>query len=283
MKIAIAGHRGFIGSNLVEFLREDQVVTLPRNLLYGDPSYLSGAIEGVDVVINLAGAPIARRWNTSIKREIEESRFGVNTRFVEAINNMEQKPAHFITASAIGIYSLEGIQEEDHYTVANHYLASVVEQWESPLQNLDNKVIKSTLRIGIVLGKEGGALVPLLKMARLGLVPIMGSGKQIYSFIHMDDLLASVHFIMRNELGGIFNICAPFPVDNATFTKKLADLKGTKLIVRIPTFLLKLVLGEAHTMVTEGPHVLPARLSREGFQFRYPQIGDAMQNLVQGN
>jgi hypothetical protein len=95
--------------------------------------------------------------------------------------------------------------------------------------------------------------------------------------------LDAINFILKNALGGIFNLCTPYPVDNATFTRKLAEYRGTKLIIRIPTWVFRIVLGEAHTMITEGPNVLPVRLLKEGYQFSYPGIGDALQNLVQKN
>jgi NAD dependent epimerase/dehydratase family enzyme len=102
----------------------------------------------------------------------------------------------------------------------------------------------------------------------------------MYAFIHLEDLIGAIRFIASNRLEGIFNLCSPNPVDNATFTKSLAKASGTKLIIRIPTIILKAGMGEAHIMVAEGPYVLPSRLTGEGFHFSFPDIDDALQNLV---
>jgi NAD dependent epimerase/dehydratase family enzyme len=163
----------------------------------------------------------------------------------------------------------------------------VIRRWEEALEALDPNVGHAIVRIGLVLGKDGGAMVPLLRMTRWGLATIMGSGRQYFSFIHLSDLHRALDFILAGMLSGtinstksIFNLCSPFPVDNATFTKLLAELTGTKCIVRIPSFFLKTGLGEAHILITGGPKVLPARLSDEGFVFNYPSAEEALGKLV---
>jgi uncharacterized protein (TIGR01777 family) len=281
MKIAIAGSGGFIGASYMENRSDLEFVPISRSLLYGDISLLKEALTGCEVVLNLAGSPIAKRWTRKRKKEIKESRNGVNSKMVKAVNLLENKPGLFISASAIGIYASGGVQTESDFELGGNFLASVVKGWEAPLKELDKEVNCAIVRIGIVLGKEGGALVPLLKMARLGILTIMGSGQQFFSFIHLSDLLRGIDFILTAKLPGIFNLTSPFPVDNATFTKTLAEVTGTRWIFRIPSLFIKIGLGEAHILMTAGPQVLPARLTGEGFRFDFPTAGEALRNLVE--
>ncbi len=281
MKIAIAGYRGFIGASYMEHRSDLEFVPISRSLLYGDISLLKEALTGCEVVLNLAGSPIAKRWTRKRKKEIKESRNGVNSKLVKAVNLLENKPGLFISASAIGIYTSSGVQTESDFELDGNFLASVVKGWEAPLKELDKEVNCAIVRIGIVLGKEGGALTPLLKMARLGILTIMGSGQQFFSFIHLNDLHRGIDFILTAKLPGIFNLTSPFPVDNATFTKTLAEVTGSRWILRIPSIFIKIGLGEAHILMTAGPNVLPARLTGEGFRFDFPTAGEALRNLVE--
>ncbi len=281
MKIAIAGYRGFIGASYMEHRSDLEFVPISRSLLYGDISLLKEALTGCEVVLNLAGSPIAKRWTRKRKKEIKESRNGVNSKLVKAVNLLENKPGLFISASAIGIYTSGGVQTESDFELDGNFLASVVKGWEAPLKELDKEVNCAIVRIGIVLGKEGGALMPLLKMARLGILTIMGSGQQFFSFIHLNDLHRGIDFILTAKLPGIFNLTSPFPVDNATFTKTLAEVTGSRWILRIPSLFIKIGLGEAHILMTAGPNVLPARLIGEGFRFDFPTAGEALRNLVE--
>jgi uncharacterized protein (TIGR01777 family) len=280
MKVAIAGYRGFIGASYMKHRNDLEFVPISRSLLYGDARILSEALSGCQVVLNLAGSPIAKRWTRKRKKEILRSRNSVNVNLVKAIKLMEHGPKHFISASAIGLYSSSGVHTEEDYEVDVNFLARVVQEWEAPLQELNTELSCATVRIGMVLGKGGGALGPLLKMARWGVLFLLGSGRQFFSFIHLSDLHRSLDFILSGELSGIFNLSSPFPVDNATFTKTLAELTGTRLILRIPTLLLRIGLGEAHILMTEGPKVLPDRLTGEGFRFDFPTAGEALSNLV---
>lgn len=281
MKIAIAGYNGFIGKSFVEDHPGWEYIHLTRELLYGDPGELGSAIDGAGIVINLAGSPVNKRWTARNRRNICMSRFGVNKNLVSAINGLEKKPELFITASAIGIYGHEGVHDEKEYKPGKGFMTSVVQRWEEPVGSLDPAVKVAVLRIGLVLGNEGGSLVPLRKIMRFGIAPVMGSGKQIYSFIHIRDLTAAIGFILKRRLEGVFNLCAPNPVENSTFTKILARETGAPVQVRIPVGLLKIMMGKAHKLVSEGQHVIPARLLKEEFRFRYPDIETAIRNLLQ--
>ena len=281
MKIAIAGYRGFLGTTYMEHRDDLEFVPISRSLLYGDAALLKEALSGCEVVLNLAGSPITKRWTRRNKKSIVESRNEVNKNLVKAVNLMESKPRLYISASAIGLYTSTGVQTEQDFEREEHFLARVVEGWEAPLKKLDGSVNCAIVRIGLVLGREGGLLGPLLKMSRLGVLTIMGSGRQFFSFIHLRDLHRAIDFIVAGSLSGIFNLTSPFPVDNATFTKTLAEVTGTRWIFRIPSLLIKIGLGEAAILMTEGPNVLPARLTGEGFRFDFPTAGEALRNLVE--
>ncbi|MFO7934021.1 MAG: TIGR01777 family oxidoreductase [Bacteroidales bacterium] len=281
MKIAIAGYSGFIGSNFMKDHPEWEYIPLNRKLLYGEPMDLGKEIREATIVVNLAGYPINTRWTAANKRKIYMSRYGVNRNLVAAINSLEKKPEMFITASAIGIYGNEGVHDEKDCSRDRGFLATVIQQWEEPLGSLDHEVGNAILRFGVVLGKEAGAMVPFLKSTKFGIAPVMGPGKQILSFIHIRDLTAAMGTIIQRRLNGVFNVCAPYPADYRKFAEILVRKTGALFKVRVPVFLLRLALGEAHTMVTQGQHVIPARLLMEGYRFRYPDLEEALQNLLQ--
>ena len=280
MKIAIVGYRGYLGTLLLAHRKSEQWVPVSRAEVKGSVDQLCHMLEGCDTVINLAGSPILKRWTKRNKRRIEQSRQGINLQLVTAINRLKQKPKQFISASAVGYYSTEGIHDENSNNMAKNYLAEVVKDWEEPLQSLDPEVTRTILRIGVVLGRKSGALSPLLRAARWGTVPIVGSGKQNFPFIHEIDFLKALDLILDGRLGGIFNLCSPHHVDNATFAKTLAKVTGRKLIIRIPALFIRLGLGKAHILLTRGQTVLPTRLSEKGMTFQFPEIDAALQNLV---
>lgn len=280
MKIAIAGYRGFLGSSFMRDYPDWEYIRLTREVLYGDPVALGRAMEGAQIVINLSGSPINQRWTARNRRKIHNSRHGVNRNMVKAINGLQHKPELFISASAIGIYDHEGMHDENAGRTGKDFMATVAQKWEEPVGWLDGSVKSAILRIGLVLGNEGGSMVPFRKIMKFGIAPMMGSGKQIYSFIHLRDLTGSIGFIIKNRLNGVFNLCVPNPVDHETFVATLARETKARLKIRIPVWLLSIMMGKAHRLVTEGQYVIPARLLEAGFKFRYPDIGQAMKNLV---
>lgn len=280
MKLAIAGYSGFLGRSFMKEHPGWEYIRLSREVLYGDPLVLGRAMEGVQIVINLSGSPINRRWTARNRRKIHDSRHGVNRNMVTAINGLAHKPEFFISASAIGIYGHEGIHDEYTGRPGTDFMATVVQKWEEPVGWLDGSVQHAILRIGMVLGNGGGSMVPFRKIMKFGIAPVMGSGKQIYSFIHLRDLNESISFIIKKKLNGVFNLCSPNPVDHETFITTLARETNARLKIRIPVWLLSIIMGKAHRLVTEGQHVIPARLLEEDFKFRYPDIGQAMKNLV---
>jgi len=280
-RIALAGSTGQIGRALTEAYPGLNWVPLSREVLWGNSQNLSRVLEGTMAVINLAGAPLARRWTKRYREEIIRSRESLNRKLVDAVRFTESPPGIFLSASAIGYYSSEGEHRENHYQEADGFLHEVVRRWEAPLEDLPAGVYGVRARIGNVLDKDGGLLVPFLKSARTGVVPLMGSGKQILSFIHKEDLVRGLMHILDKKQEGVYNLCTPYPVEFATFARTLVTYTRAFMVVRIPDMYMKWIMGASHVLVTEGRHVLPERLVRDQFEFTYPHLEDALRNLLQ--
>ena len=280
MKVAIAGSTGFLGQALMRSSNDLQWIILDRHMLYLDPVNLGEVLKEAKVVINLAGSPVTRRWNKKNRKIMLNSRMAVNRNLVQAINGIVPKPELFITASAIGYYDDHHIHGEDSTFAGTVFLSELTSQWESPLESLDRSVRAVRARIGIVLGQQGGMLGQFTRFAKLGIIPMIGSGKQVMSFIHIEDFTAAIRHIVDHGSGGVYNLCAPFPADHATFMKTLAAMTGVRLVPRIPGVFLAPVMGSSRVMVTRGQHVVPERLVAEGFTFKYPRVEDALENLI---
>ena len=285
MKVAIAGYRGFIGQELVKKVEGKGMewVALSRQTLYGDKTELAEKLEGADAVINVAGTSIAKRWTRKRMKKIEASRYGLNTRIVEAIHMMRKKPGVFISTSAVGIYENQGEHTEQSTNYADNYLAEVVSDWEKPLKKLDRDVKQVAIRIGVVLERNGGALQRMMMTRPYGFLVIPGNGKQALSFIHMEDLQRAIIFILDKKMTGVVNMCAPQPTTMEEFIRELSKKTRTPFVFRVPEFIMKIGLGRAHIVITEGQKVLPERLMSEGFSFRFGEIGDTVDHIFSRN
>ena len=239
-------------------------------------------VAGADVVVNLAGATISRRWTRAYRQRILESRLRATRSIADAMAGVG-RPQVLITASAVGYYGSEPertLTEDDG--PGHDFLATVAAQWEAAAQAVasdDVRVVR--LRIGTVLGVTGGALPRLLLPLRLGLGGPLGSGKQWLSWIHLDDLVRLILFAAETPaLAGPVNATAPHPVTNEEFTRVLARLLGRPAWLRVPGWLLRLVLGEMATLLLEGQRVLPVRALAAGFDFRFPELEPALRDLL---
>lgn len=282
MKVAISGYGGFIGQRLAAFLkRKDAVVVpVPRYLLHGRTEDLAGMLEGVDVVIHLAGAPILRRWTTAYRKEIYESRVHTGRQLVEAMSVMDKKPGVFISASAIGIYQEQGSHTESSTGFATDFLGQVCRDWEAEAEKAQAFTRTLVFRNGIVLGKGGGALQKMIWPFRLGLGGRIASGKQMMSWIHIDDFSRAVAFVIENTgIQGAVNLTAPEPVSNTVFTRTLAHVLHRPAILIVPSFALKLLYGKGAGTLTRGQTALPEKLLQAGFVFQYPKLKEALAGL----
>lgn len=293
-RIVISGGSGFIGSPLTQLLRErgDEVITLTRgatvgNRVHWDPDNGEldlAALEGADAVVHLAGEPISGYWTAGKKRAILESRRHGTRVIASAVAAMDAKPRVFVSSSAVGVYGSRG---DEKLTEASGpgggFLAEVVEAWEGAAQPVRDAGIRYVaLRIGLVLGKSGGALGPMLPLFKLGAGGRLGDGTHWWSWVTLDDVVrAFVHAIDHDEVSGVYNLAAPDPVTNADFTKTLASVLRRPAILPAPRFALKLTMREmADELLFASQRVDSSKLSATGFDFLDPELEPALKRIL---
>jgi uncharacterized protein len=283
MRITVSGGSGFIGRALVKELvrRDHQVVQITRESFKSSlDEFVAKKIDGVDAVVNLAGAPVIKRWTDKWKNEIRESRVLTTRRIVEGIMAATVKPKVLISASGIGIYDNIHTHTEESRNFGEGLMAQVCIDWEAEALKAGGVTRVAVLRQGVVLG-DGGMLDKLRFPFSVGLGATIGNGRQAFSFIHADDLVSLIVTIIENEnMSGIYNAVAPWPTDNRHFTEVLAKVLNQPAFLRIPLFALKLMYGEGSRVVTEGQRVVPERLLKENFPFRYPTIEKALMQIL---
>jgi uncharacterized protein len=305
-RVLISGASGLIGSALVAALEAEghDVTTLtrtparsPRELQWEPMREVSpGLVSGFDAVVHLSGENVAGRWTADKKRRIRESRVVSARNMAWAIARTEAPPRTFICASAIGYYGNRGdeILTEDSAS-GEGFLPDVCREWEAAAHVGIAGVRVVNLRFGIVLSKNGGALKEMLRPFRLGLGGRVGSGRQWWSWIHIDDVVAAVLHVLgidsevagrgrpapHNLFSGPVNIVAPNPVRNAEFTRVLAAVVKRPAVFAVPAFAAKLAFGEfAEEGILSSARVLPKKLEESGFEFRYTELRPALQELL---
>lgn len=300
MKILITGATGLVGKELIALLLENgneiHYLTTSKSKIESKPHYQGfywnpeqsfideNCLMGVDAIIHLAGATVSKRWTSNYKQEIIESRTLSSNLLYTCLKNHPNQVKQIVSASAIGIYpdSLTQIYTEDNKSVDNSFLGQVVVKWEESVDvfsRLNVKVCK--LRTGLVLAKSGGALAEMLKPIKMGLGSPFGSGKQVQSWIHVEDLAKMYLFAVQNQWEGTFNAVAPNPVTNAELTKAIAKTINKPLFMpNIPKFAMKLVLGEMHQLLFSSQNVSAAKAEKNGFQFRYRDLTKTLDNLL---
>lgn len=284
-KIAITGSSGFIGTATAKWLSSQgyEIVAVKREHLNEGPQKVAELIDGVDAVVNLAGAPILKKWTEAYKQEIYYSRV-LNTRILaEAFHLSTNKPSLLISTSAVGIYNTTDIHDEYSEKLDDGFLASVCIDWEKEVYELMGleQVRLAIFRLGVVLGVSGGAL-PLLKLQfNLWGGGKIGNGQQWFPFVHIDDFIGAVEFVLNTPTAkGVYNIVAPETVNYQRFAKALGKALHKPCWLTTPKWALRLAYGEAASTLTEGQYVQPHRLTAEGFKFRYPTIEEAAQDLA---
>jgi uncharacterized protein (TIGR01777 family) len=284
MKIAISGSGGYIAGKLIEELVNNKsVVVRIRREYLNDISRLAPVLEGTDVVINLAGASIFTRWTEQNRKKISESRVLSTRNIVEAINKLplEKRPKLLISASAIGIYKAGHTHTESSNSFGDDFVSIVAQNWENATRNLSTDVRKVIFRIGLVLGKEAKTIQNLLPLFRLGLGGKLGSGKQPFPFIHINDVVGAMLWAIKNEkASGVYNLVAPQYITNKEFTQAFAKQLNRPAFFTVPSFALKIALGETSVLLTEAPEVKPERFISEGFSFEYSDIQSALKQIL---
>jgi uncharacterized protein (TIGR01777 family) len=272
-----------IGQALIEAFTDKGWIfhSIPRNA-YAQPDeeFLQKNIEGAEVVINLAGAPILKRWTDKYKKEILESRITPTRKIVTAINQAQVKPRLFISTSAIGIYDSTNSHDEGSTAFADDFLGRLCIDWESEAFHAKSCTRVVVLRTGIVLSRKGGAMKAMHRYFSIGLGGVIGKGDQSFSFIHIRDLMSLYKFILENEnISGIVNAVSPNPISNSHFTKILGRVLVQPTVFRIPVRILKAKYGEAAETLIKGQNVIPKKLANNGFVFEYPTIEKTLLNL----
>jgi uncharacterized protein (TIGR01777 family) len=297
--VLITGASGLIGQRLTELLLQKgcRVSHLGRSIRRGKiPSFVwdpdagtidNNAFNGIDTVIHLAGAGIAdKRWSHARKKEILDSRLRSTALLVKSLKATHSSVKTVIAASAIGYY---GFGNSD--TVLNEeslpgsdFLSSVVVKWEQETDRIDSPGIRLVkIRIGIVLSERGGALKEIVRPVRWGVGASLGTGKQLVSWIHLDDLCEMFMMaIQQEQIAGVYNATAPNPVTNQNLTESIASVLGRRILLpNVPSFALHLLIGEMADLVLFGSWVSSKKIEQKGFKFRFPVLNGALRNLLE--
>lgn len=271
MKIALTGANGFVGTALRK--RFPDHVIIHRN---DESGTIVKKLEDVDVVINLAGAPIIKRWSEPYKKTLIDSRIHTTRQLVHAIN--QSGVSHFISTSAIGIYPDNRSCDEQCTEVADDFLGHLATTWEKEAHKCNKPT--TILRFGVVLGPDGGALKTMLTPFRMGVGGIIGNGRMMTSWIDLEDLLRMYEFVIDKRLQGTYNATAPHPVTNYTFTKALGSVLHRPTFLPVPVFALKIMYGEGASVLTGSKEVYPKAITDAGFKFSYSEIGASLRHLL---
>lgn len=297
MQLLITGGTGLIGRHLIPRLlqlgHQVNVVTrdvaAAREKLDERVRLWSGLdqqsdLNGIEGVINLAGEPIAdKRWSTSQKQQLCESRWQVTEQLVSLIHASTTPPAFLISGSATGFYGDSGeviVTEED--PGQDEFTHTLCARWEQLALKAESEQTRvCLLRTGVVLAREGGALEKMKLPFRLGVGGPIGSGKQYLPWIHIDDMIDAIIWLMDHpSLRGPFNMVAPYPVRNEQFAATLGQVMHRPAFMRTPAAAIKLMMGESAVLVLGGQHVLPKRLEASGFTFRWYDLQQALQDVA---
>jgi len=301
MKVFMTGGTGFVGTVLTKSLtqkgykvtlltrkiRGERSVPRGATLLEGDPAKAGpwqGNVADHDVIINLAGASIFTRWTKREKRMIRETRILTTKNLVNALSDRRVDEITFISTSAVGYYGFHGDEELDETCgTGSDFLASVAREWEAAALEAERPGVRVLLcRLGIVLGRNGGALGEIIPLFQKGLGSRLGDGQQWLSWIHEDDLARLYLFLMeRRELSGPFNCTAPGAVRNKDLTKVMGEVLGQPLFMpAVPGFMVRLIKGEFGNVLLKGQKVLPKRLLEAGFRFHFPDLRGALKDII---
>jgi len=297
MKIAISGSHGLVGSALISPLERGGheifhlVRRAPRSEVreiewHPNGGHLNGAdLEGLDVVINLAGESIAEgRWTDEKKRRICDSRIKGTRLLSNALATLAQKPSTFLCASATGFYGNRGDQVLDEQSsVGRGFLAEVCRDWEKATEPAANAGVRIVnLRFGPILAREGGMLEKMLTPFKLGLAGKVGSGKQYISWVAIDDVVGAINLALSDKsLSGPLNIVSPNPVTNEEFTKTLGRVLSRPTVFAMPEFAARLAFGEmADEMLLVSQRVAPKKLNDAGYEFLYSELEGAFRKYL---
>ena len=299
-KLIIAAGTGFLGQVLVNHFKNnfEQIVILTRGIsktegkvkfVNWNTKTLTGwetELENATALINLAGKSVDCRYTKANKREILLSRIESTKILNKAVLKCTNPPKHWLNSSTATIYrfSLDKKMDEVDGEIGNDFSMNVAQSWEKAFFKTETpQTLKTALRTSIVLGKNGGAFIPLKRLAQFGFGGKQGNGNQFISWIHEHDFARAVDFIIENEMTGCVNIVSPNPIANVDFMKKLRKAVGQFIGIPTPKFILKIgafIIGTEPELVLKSRNVIPKRLQDQGFLFEHSNLSKCFQNLI---
>jgi len=302
MRVAVTGATGMIGSALVRALvdRGDEVTVLSRSpedaarklgveaVGWKDPlseAAPAEALRGRDAVVHLAGAPVAQRWSDDARREIRESRVLGTRNLVAGLAALpeSERPSTLISQSASGWYGARGDEPLDESApAADDFLAQVTLGWETEARLAEELGVRVvTTRTGVVLSESGGALEKMLPPFKLGVGGPVAGGRQYVPWVHLDDVIGAILFALDNPAArGPVNVAAPEPVTNGELSRALGRVLHRPAVAPVPALAVKLLYGDMAWVVTTGQRAVPARLLELGYEFRRPDLEDALRDAT---
>lgn len=299
-KLIIAAGTGFLGNVLIDYFKgtANEIIVLTRGksqikdnikYIHWDAKTLSGwekELEGADVLINLAGKSVDCRYTDKNKAEIVASRINSTHILNQAVLQCSNPPRHWLNSSTATIYrhSEDRQMDEANGEIGSDFSMDVAKAWENAFfETQTPHTIKTALRTSIVLGRKGGAFIPLKKLAQAGMGGRQGSGTQFISWIHEEDFARAVDFIITARVVGTVNVVAPTPMRNRHFMAALRKAVKMPLGLTMPTWLLKIganIIGTETELVLKSRNVIPTLLTTSGFTFNYPSVHTALKNLT---
>ncbi len=295
MKIAVFGGSGFIGGHLIRELvkQGDEVVNVSRslksdiqehvhNVTWQDLEINPEILDGFDAFVNLAGESINQRWTKVAKERILQSRLDATNRIARLVRILDNKPEVIINGSGMSIYgySETGTFDEKSTRKLTDFLGRTVDDWEKAVNRIQGvRIVK--LRIGLVLGKDGGAFPMMVLPYRLFGGGKIGNGRQVHSWIHVKDMVGIIKYsIIHKEVNGAINCTAPKPVTNDEFGRTIGKVLHRPHWFRAPAFMFKLILGEMSEVILKGQRVLPKRILAYGYVFTYATLDRALKHIL---
>jgi len=300
LKLLITGATGLVGNEIVKLAlaKNFSVYYLTTNRtkivdkknyrgFYWNPSkgeIDANCLNGIDAILNLAGASISKRWTKKHKQKILESRIQSVQLLHKTLSENTHRVTHFCSASAMGIYSSSFIKQYDETETEINptFLGKVVHTWEQEIDKLSLLGIQvSKLRIGIVLSENGGALPQMMKPVKLGFGAAIASGKQFQSWIHVKDLARLFLFVIEQNLSGSYNAVSSNPITNLEMTKAIAkQLKRKLWLPNVPAFMIKIILGEMADLVLESQYLKNEKIKSKGFDFEFETVEEALEDCI---
>lgn len=296
LKVLITGGSGFIGRHLSRRIRESggevAIVTrspnpsIPFQQITWDSlsneEKSSKLVEGYDMIVNLSGAGIEKKWSEAYKKEMLESRIRSTSTIVKAINSSKERPKYFVNASAVGYYGdVEGKAVDEDSKPGDDYLANLCVSWEEEARKIDREVKLLIPRFGVILGRDGGAFPQLMRGINSGVSFNLKGRESWKSWVHIDDAISSIVFMTQIGFDGPYNVVSPNPLRMDGLMNILAMESGRKIGIRMGPAMANLLLGEGSKYsIFSGQKVVPKRLMDSGFNFKFPGISEALKDLL---